>query len=334
MLDDIREWISDNLRYILLGVAGILVILIVVLAVRLIGGRKSDEKKQNAPAVEDELQTTSEDADTKPQTTQEETGEEPAGTAGDALKRNEPDVLDLVTRYYTAKLNQDYDTLGEICEVMDDSAKAGYEALDAAIESYNNLMTYSKAGLTQGSYVVFAYFDAKLTGFDTLVPTLRGLYLDTNEDGKLIVSDPKNHPDQEAYQEQVWTDDDVQALRKDVAAKYNDSLEQDPELASFVASVQPDQTGNTDTDGTGGNGDDSVDNDGNGASLGTMYATTVVNVRGEPSAESTLYGTVTTGMQVEVLENLDSGWSRIRYNTSDGTIIEGYLMTQYLTSAQ
>lgn len=325
MLDDIREWISDYLRYILLGVAALLLLLIIIFAVRLIGGRRSGQEKPKEKTTESELQTEADDA--------------PISVAGDELERNQADVLDLVTRYYTAKLNQDYDTLSEICEVMDDEAKAGYESMDDAIEQYNNLMTYSKAGLTEGSYVAFAYFDAKMTGIDTLVPTLRGLYLVTNEEGDLIVSNTKNHPDQEAYQKQVWADDDVQALRRDVADKYDDSLAQDPELAEYLESISKDGGSGGDSTGTngdedGGTTDGDTDGENGDAALGTMYASTGVNVRGEPDAESTLYGTLQTGMQVEVLENLDNGWSRISYVTSDGTTIEGYLMTQYLTDTQ
>ena len=325
MLDDIREWISDYLRYILLGVAALLLLLIIIFAVRLIGGRRSGQEKPKEKTTESELQTEVDDA--------------PISVAGDELERNQADVLDLVTRYYTAKLNQDYDTLSEICEVMDDEAKAGYESMDDAIEQYNNLMTYSKAGLTEGSYVAFAYFDAKMTGIDTLVPTLRGLYLVTNEEGDLIVSNTKNHPDQEAYQKQVWADDDVQALRRDVADKYDDSLAQDPELAEYLESISKDGGSGGDSTGTngdedGGTTDGDTDGENGDAALGTMYASTGVNVRGEPDAESTLYGTLQTGMQVEVLENLDNGWSRISYVTSDGTTIEGYLMTQYLTDTQ
>ncbi len=338
MLDDIREWISDNLRYILLGAAGLLLILIIVFAVRLIGGRGKSEKDTPKKKVEE----------TEEMTSAPDSGES-AGTqgtaSGDPLERNQKDVLDLVTRYYTARLNKDYDTLGEICEVLDDESKTGYEAMEDAIEAYNNLMTYSKPGLTAGSYVVFAYFDAKLTGIDTAMPTLRGLYLVTNDDGDLIVSDIDSHKDQKDYLNQVLTDDDVQVLNKDVADRCNDSIAQDSDLAAFVESISSESgntDGNVDTQGDGsedgsdtGDGEgDSPDGNASGGKTGTMYASTGVNVRAEPSAESTLYATLSTGMQVEVLENLDNGWSHISFYTSDGTTMEGYLMTQYLTDAQ
>lgn len=323
MLNDIREWISDYLRYILLGVAGLLLLLIIIFAVRLFTGKGSGEQKKEKEQKEQQTEQDTQAADVNT----------PITAAGDALERNQVDVLDLVTRFYTAKLNKDQETLNEICEVTSDGANAGYEAMDDVIESYNNLITYSKAGLTEGSYVVFAYFDAKLTGIDTLVPTLRGLYLFTNEEGNLIISNTKSHPDQEAYQQQVWTDDDVQVLRKDVADQYEASLEQDEDLAQFVESMKAD-TGSNGGDTSDGDSGDDADAGDTDAGLGTMYASTGVNVRGEPNAESTLYGTLMTGMQVEVLENLDNGWSRISYVTSDGTTIEGYMMTQYLTDTQ
>ena len=239
-----------------------------------------------------------------------------------------------MTRFYTAKLNQDYDTLEEICEVVDDKAKEDNEAMDDAIEAYNNLMTYSKAGLTEDSYVVFAYFDAKLTNIDTPIPALRGFYLVTNEDGKLIISDTDSHPDQKAYLEQVLMDDDVQVLNKDVADKYDDSIAQDPDLASFIESITTengsDANAETDGDGSGDDAGDGTSGDAGEGKLGTMFAATGVNVRAEPSAESTLYATLSTGMQLEVLENLDNGWSHISFYTSNGTTMEGYVMTQYL----
>lgn len=318
MLDDIREWISDYLRYILLVVAGILILVIAFFAVRLVTSLGAKQERTKEEVSESEMETV------------------PESEAKHDLVRNQQDMLDLVTSFYTARLNKDYDTLGRICEVMDDNVRAVYEAQDTAIESYSNIMTYSKEGLEEGSQIVFAYFDVKLTGIDTLVPAIRGLYVTKNEEGNYIISDLDSHPDEKAYLEQVWTDDDVQALREDVSKKYNDSVAQDPDLAAYVDALQTEGGGNASGAGEGTDGSgDGTGEEGSGTTdgtLGTMYASTGVNVRGTPSADATLYGTLQTGMEVEVLENLDSGWSRIRYYSTDGTPVEGYVMTQYLTA--
>jgi hypothetical protein len=313
MLDDFREWLSDNLRYILLGVAGILVLLILFLAVRLFTGGSSSKQKET-----EAQQTTELNSETETE----------AKSVSSNLVKDQEDILKVVTDYYTARAAKDYDTLAQLCEVFDDDTRAEMEETDATIESYDNIITYSKAGLTEGSYVVYVYFDAKVTGIATAAPCLRELYLITDASGNLVISDKDSNAEQKAYIESMRTDDDVQALIADVEKKLSDAKEQDESLKAYVESsgTSSAQTGES-SDGTTDDGTSS------GEAAGTMMANTGVNVRGEPSADATLYGTLYEGMSVEVLENLDSGWSHIRY-TSDGTTIEGYVMTQYLSEAQ
>ena len=45
MMDNFREWLSDNLRYILLGLAVLLVVVIAFFAIRLISGGGSSKKQ-------------------------------------------------------------------------------------------------------------------------------------------------------------------------------------------------------------------------------------------------------------------------------------------------
>ena len=172
----------------------------------------------------------------------------------------------------------------------------------------------------------------KLSGIDTLAPTIKVLYLITGDDGKLRISDIDGHPDRTNLLQEIQTDEYVQALLKDVDQKLENAMSQDEKLKDFL-----EQSGSGAPEGDGANGtggEDGTGDDGNStAATGTMQATTAVNVRGEPSADSTLYGSLMEGMTVEVLENLDSGWSKIRYTTG-GTTIEGYVMTQYLGAAQ
>ena len=308
MLDNFREWLSDNLRYILLG----------FFAVRLVKGLGSPKKNEPETQQVSTERTTEAEAEKKKTTT---------------LVQDQPEILDLVTRYYTARANKDYDALAAMCEVFDDTARSEIESQDAAIESYSNIMTYSKPGMTDGSYVVYIYFDAKLTGIDTLAPSLRELYLVTDVEGNLMIADKDSNPEQEDYIEQLRADDDVQALIKDVDKKLDDACNSDPALKELIE-PSGDSSNTTSGDGTS-EGDDTTQGEPVvGTTTGTMQATTEVNVRGTASTDGTLYGVLTTGMTVEVLENTDTGWSKVRYSTADGTTIEGYVMTQYLAEVQ
>ena len=308
MLDNFREWLSDNLRYILLGLAAILLIVIAFLAVRLIKGLGSPKEK--------EPKTVQTEADTKESETQ--------SAQSETLQKDVEDVLAWATQYYAAKQSTDYDALGALCEKFDDAARSEVESQDAAIESYTNIMTYAKPGLTKDSYIVYVYFDAKITGSDTLVPALREFYLIRNAEGKLVRADMT--AEMNTLVEERRTDHDVQALSEDVNKKFNDALAADEDLAALLSS---DQTADPAEDETGSSDEGTVV----GTTTGTMQTTTEINVRGEASADATLYGVLMSGTTVEVVENLDNGWSKISY-VSNGSTIEGYVMTQYLTSVQ
>lgn len=317
MLDDFREWLSDNLRYILLGLAVILILVIAFFAIRLVRGIGSSPKKEpeTEAVTEDSVQT------------------DAATTKNELVKESsDSELLQLVTQYYTAVAARDYDTLTSISESFTEEDKEKVES-DSAIESYNNIITYSKKGPEEGTYIVYPYFEAKITGVETLAPSLQEMYVVTNAEGKLVIGDKDSSQELQDYILEMRADADVQALVKDVNTMLNEKKAEDADLAAYVESLNRNDGTQSGTDENGdGTGDGSGEGS-SGAAVGTMQATTGVNVRGEASADSTLNGTLYAGMQVEVLENLDSGWSHIRY-TTDGTTIEGYVMTQYLAAVQ
>lgn len=316
MLDNFREWLSDNLRYILLGLAAILILVIAFFAVRLVTSLGSGSDKKKEPETE---------------ITTEAVTEKTTDTVVDeGLVKDQADILSFVTRYYTAIVSRDYDTIAAISDDFDDTVQSDLEEDNSAIEAFNNIITYSRKGLTDGSYVVYVYFDAKLTGINTEAPTLRQLYLETDAEGNLKVIDIKDNQEIENYTLTFLADDEVQALREDVDKKLEDAVAADEQLKNFVASVS---SGSSDNSQEGAEGDGDTVQDTVNTTTGTMYASTDVNVRGTPSTDGTLYGSLTSGLEVEVLENTDTGWSKIRY-TVNGTTIEGYVKSEYLTTGQ
>lgn len=328
MMDNFREWLSDNLRYILLGLAVLLVVVIAFFAIRLISGGGSSKKQAETSAASAEAnggadKTTAGDSNTDKETsgeTEKETSAASDSTSAPLTKESSDSAVQtLITQYYTAVASRDYDTLSSIDETFDEAAKAAVEA-ESAIESYDNIVTYTKPGLTDGTYVAYIYFEAKITGIDTPAPSLREMYLVTDTDGNLKIGDKRSSQELIDYLLDCQRDSDVQALVKDVNQKLADAKAQDSALASYVDSIGTDaDTADSDTQTST-------------AQTGTMKVSTGVNVRGEASPDATLYGTLSVGMEVEVLENLDSGWSKIRY-TYNGTTIEGYIMTQYLETS-
>ena len=76
--------------------------------------------------------------------------------------------------------------------------------------------------MTDTSYVVFAAYDHKYVGYDTLLPGISYLYVDTKEDGSLyIVADPNE--EQLAYISEQLEDAKVQELLNSTQASYDEN---------------------------------------------------------------------------------------------------------------
>ncbi|MDD6616421.1 MAG: SH3 domain-containing protein [Lachnospiraceae bacterium] len=310
MLDDFREWLSDNLRYLLLGLVVILLIVIAFFTVKLVTGKGKENK--NAPEAVTEKISEEEESETEVKIT---------------LEKNKSEILDVMTKYYTARAEKDVETLRAIEPDFSAEDEADLQN-NNPIERYDNITVYSREGLTDGAYIVYVYFDAKVVGIDTLAPTLTDKYLETDEEGNLIIVDKFCTQELTDFVEMMRTTDAVQALIKDVNQRLSDAAAGDSDLQAYIVAQKGGSSSQNDEAG------DDSGNSGNAPEVNSsVKATTDINVRSEASTNGVLYGTLSTGMKATILENLDSGWSKISY-TVNGTTIEGYVMTQYLESAE
>ncbi len=317
MLDNIREWISDNLRYILLGLAVIVLIVIIVVVVR-VASHSGSSNSGTTVEVETEART-------------EDESEDLAGVT-DSLEKDQPDVLALATSYWDAVIDQDYDTLEDLCDQsFDDSDRAEMESLYGVVESVSDITTYSKSGLTEDSYIAYVYMEWKLVGIETAAPTLREMYMETDDQGSLVVVPSDDYTESiEQYTSERQTDSDVQALIRDVNNTLSERCDEDEDLRNYVDSTAGSSSDEEEEEVVEGETDDE---NVVGESLGTMYVYVDggLNVRESPSADATLLGSLPEGSEVEVLENQDDGWSRISYIDTSGSTVEGYVMSEYLS---
>lgn len=328
MLDDFREWLSDNLRYILLGLAVILIVVIGFCVVKLVTGGSSKDKQPQKQVVQTEEVPSTENVVIDDPTQQGDTTQnipvqqETAAVGTSSLVKDDTAILTIVKKYYTAAAQKDIATLQSIVDPWNDEVKDSVLQNDI-IESYDKISTYSKKGPVDKSYVVFAYYEGKVANIDTLVPSLSMLYLTTNESGNLVVSDRSVSPDVESYIETVRTDADVQALVADVNKQCENAKASDPALKEFMDSLantvsQEDQT----AEGTTGTA----------ASTGEMVVTAgALNIRQEPNTSAAIMGMVTQGTSVTVNETAEDGWCKITYNSVNG-VIEGYVKLEYLAA--
>ncbi len=329
MLDDFREWLSDNLRYILLGLGVILIVLIIFLVVRLATGSGKKENNNtvttvNTAADAEEEAVTEGDADTSAQN--QSTVEIPVSSE---LVKDDAALLTLIQQYYTGVAASDIGILSQIVSPWDETVSQNILSADIA-EEYQNITVYSKQGLNEGEYVVFAYYEAKVENIETLIPGLAMLYVKTGDGGKLVVDSARDsEADVSAYMTQASNDSDVQALIAQVNRQYEEALASDEALSSYVASIEPEDTSDGGEDSqTSSDSSSAVSNVQAGTS---MAATTTINIRQTPSTDAAIMGVLPEGTEITVQSGSDDGWVQIDYVTSNGTI-SGYVKLEYLTS--
>lgn len=299
-----REWLSDNLRYVLLGLAIVLVLIIAVFAVKLAGGG-SGSKGKDAETRNELVETGKE--------TGKETGTEEQTESEEPLTENDAAVLEAVQKYYTAMGSKDMETLENMVESLTDTDKQKIQS--SIISSYNNIAVYSKKGPAEGSYVVFAYYEAKVADVEELVPSVTRLYLKTNEQGELIVADQQADDATKEYIEDVTQDSDVQDLIMEVNDKYQDIISNNDQLREIIQGLDEPETEITIPDASDA-----------GVEVNQVVeATDVLNVRSDSREDAEIIGMLDVGDRVTRVRVLDNGWAEIKYGEATGYVLNEYL---------
>ena len=295
-LDDFREWLSDNLRYFMLG--GVILIIVVVLfcGIRACSG----SNKGNSG---DEQKTTSEDQGNVPSSPTSEGESDEKKEDANPMETADADVTALIKSYYQALGEKDIATLKTLEDDFTPSDESKVTNLKDYIEGYEVGDVYTKKGMTDDSYVVYACFSYICQGVETKAPALTQFYVYKNSGGSWVIDNGALQDSEiSAYMEKQLSDSDVSALVKKVQNELDQAQQSDPSLAEFL-------------NGLGEEADVSTN-----AEDGTMLTTTdECNVRAEASTDADILGVISAGEQVEKT-GTDGEWVQIDYDGEAGYI--------------
>lgn len=308
-MDNLREWISDNLRYILLGAGILAAAILVFLVIRIFAGGGNSGKTESGN------QTNTESGN--------QAGESDEGETANALEKGAvPEVTELVEAYYKALGDKDVDTLKKLVDHLD-PAEESKIANTKYIEGYEDVEVYTKKGMEDGTYVVFASFAYKCADVDTPAPALSQLYVITDEDGDLWISaDAVNDSEIQDYVSTIMGDADVIQLRNNVQTAYDQAQSNDPELKEFLESLGGADVGTpipqqvSDNSADGGTASSSGE--------GMMTALDDCNVRVAAQSGSQIINVVPAGEQVTRLGE-ENGWVQIEYGGIVGYVYQDLL---------
>lgn len=218
---------KPNLFLRLLPYIGIiLVAAALIVAVIVVTSRRVDDNKLDIPTLAEQ---TSEE---NPDNTQLTFSEEESGSAISAL----------IQQYFEAVSDADVDTLSEI--VVQDTAysESSLKNDGEYIEAYRNISCYTIPGATDGTYVVYVYYDIEFIGIDTLAPSLIRLYVCEAEDGSLYIDKTGKDSEVTAYLQQVASMEEVRSLVAEVNSKLQQAKAEDENLQNFVDMLEGKET--------------------------------------------------------------------------------------------
>ena len=302
-MDNFREWLSDNLRYILLGLFIILALAVIFLGIRFLSSRvgSDDETAQvQQEASDDEIKE-----DASADAAANEPTAAPEGTVAPEKvpleKEAYPEVTTVIQTYYTALGNKDTAGIKSVVDSLDATEEAKITK-DPYIEDYGDVETYTVEGPSEGTYVVFARYTYKFKDIDTAVPGLSQLYVCTDEDGKLYIATREQDQQTQEYIENTLDLQEVQELREEVEADYETALESDENLRDFIENIGV----GTSKAASAAEGDQ-------------LTVKSDCNVRSEPSEEGEILGKLGEGQQVTKMGS-EGDWIEITYEEQTGYV--------------
>lgn len=147
------------------------------------------------------------------------------------------DVNQLVSSYFTARVNCDMDALSKLVTNSDVFSEAALQKTNKYIEAYENIECYTLKGIEKDSYVVYAYSELKLKGVETLAPGLTEMYVSKNDDGDLLVFTGTMDEEHQNYMNETQQSEGVQSLISSIESKYKEARQKDKELDDLITKI-------------------------------------------------------------------------------------------------
>ena len=274
-MDDFREWLSDNLRYFMLGGAILIIVVVLFCGIRACSG----SNKGNSG---DEQKTTSEDQGNVPSSPTSEGESDEKKEDANPMETADADVTALITSYYQALGEKDIATLKTLEDDFTPSDESKVTNLKDYIEGYEVGDVYTKKGMTDDSYVVYACFSYICQGVETKAPALTQFYVYKNSEGNWVINNG--------------------ALQDSEISAYMEKQLSDPSLEEFLNGLGEEAGVSTE------------------AEDGTMLtASEECNVRAEASTDADILGVISAGDQVQKT-GTDGEWVQIDYDGQTGYI--------------
>ena len=288
------------------------VIVVIVLIVLLVSGAFS--KKSETPQSEEAVIAS------------EEIVEEV--TEGNPLEVDTYDEInELIEKYFDNLAAGDVERVDETVDELTEEEVKTIEKKKDYIEAYDNVVCYTKKGLEEDSFVVFASYEMKIHNIETPAPGIMAFYVISDVDGGYKIYNQDASEELTSYVLELASEEEIAAIIADVDARYQQLVAEDEELGKFAQTMLESKQQAEEEDA-----EVEEPTDGDVKELEEPIETTVndgIRLREGRSTDTRTLGGIAKDTKVKVYASYSDGWSKIEYN---GVI--GHCMTEFLTSTE
>lgn len=288
------------------------VIVVIVLIVLLVSGAFS--KKSETPQSEEAVIAS------------EEIVEEV--TEGNPLEVDTYDEInELIEKYFDNLAAGDVERVDETVDELTEEEVKTIEKKKDYIEAYDNVVCYTKKGLEEDSFVVFASYEMKIHNIETPAPGIMAFYVISDVDGGYKIYNQDASEELTSYVLELAAEEEIAAIIADVDARYQQLVAEDEELGKFAQTMLESKQQAEEEDA-----EVEEPTDGDVKELEEPIETTVndgIRLREGRSTDTRTLGGIAKDTKVKVYASYSDGWSKIEYN---GVI--GHCMTEFLTSTE
>ena len=308
------ERLAENKKSVIIAAVAAVVLIAAVVIVAVLIGRGAKETSYEVETQAEAIAETQTTVETQMVPLEEEA---------------HPEVHALMEEYYQAMTEGDADRIKTLCDSVDDETVIYLQKRSNYIEGYQNLVCYTKAGLEENSYVVYASYEIKFRDLEQTVPGVSPYLVYTREDGSLYIHEGEVNASVNAYLEEISAQDDVVDLMNRVQVQFNEAVVADEDLNNYLAEMKEnlkvevgealaqaeseaaaEQAAQAGEQTTGG---------------GEVKAIDVVNVRESDSEQAQRIGKVQIGDVLTLVESQANGWSKVIYEGK-----EAYIKSEFL----
>ena len=266
----------------------------------------------------------------------------PEGTEAEVEQEQEPveenpletdayeEINTLILKYFHGLSTGDIPLVEDVVDVLSEEEIKVIEKKKDYVESYNDIVCYTKKGLEDNTFVVFASYEMKFYNIATPAPGIMALYVFRAENGDYRIFNGEASEELTDYVLQLAAEDEVAAVIADVDTRYQQLVEEDEDLGKFAqAMLEAQKEAESSAETEGAETAAEVDNT---KELSEPIKTTVndgIRIREGHSTDSRMIATIIRGTEVKVYASYEDGWSKIEYS---GTV--GFCKTEFLTSTE